>query len=108
MLSTTQVNDLKDKKHDDLRDKRLIEVKDEKEVRKVVLQRPVGTVELNRRGEDKWDMTQPFAAPADRFDADNLITQARSDADSLVENPGPDLAKYGLDRPRLTVRLADK
>jgi uncharacterized protein DUF4340 len=108
MLSSTQVNDLKDKKLDDLREKRLVRTADNKDVQKVVLQRPAGTVELVRRGENKWDMTQPFPAPADDFEVDSLITQARTEALSFVESNAADLAKYGLDRPRLTVQVSDK
>src|SRR5438874_2722385 len=66
LLTTSEAGDVKDKKSADLRDKRLFGLKDTKDVTGVVLQRPTGTVELARRGEEKWDMLQPFRAPADK------------------------------------------
>jgi hypothetical protein len=103
------VEDLKGKKVDDLRDKRLAEVPEDKEVQKLQLQRPDGAVEIQRRGDDKWEMVQPFTAPAEKFDVEGLLSQLRSaEADKFVENNAADLAKYGLDRPQLTLTVTDK
>jgi hypothetical protein len=109
MLPSTQVEALRDKKLDDLRDKRLADVGEAKDVQKVTLVRPAGTVELERQGE-KWRMTQPYAAPADRTSVESeLIGQLKSsESESFADNAATDLAKYGLDHPTLTLNVMDK
>ncbi len=112
MLAAGQVDDVAKKKVDDLRDKRLVDVEDEKSIQRVVIERPGGTegaVEVIRRGEDKWELLRPIAAPADTFDMESLTRALReSESESFVENAATDLAKYGLDKPRLVVRVKDK
>jgi hypothetical protein len=106
LLASTQATDLRDKKSDDLREKDLLALKDTKDVRKVVLQRPAGAVELERRGE-KWELVQPFRAPAENIQDTFLADLKNAAAESFVENNAADLAKYGLAAPRLTVRVTD-
>jgi len=109
MVATTQVDDLQKKKLDDLRDKRLVELADEKSVQKIVIQRAAGPVEVQRRAEDKWELVQPFAAPADKMDVETLVSQLKTtEADAFAEDAAPDLAKYGLDQPRVTLQVTDK
>jgi hypothetical protein len=109
MLSTSQVGDVKGKKADDLRDKRLVVIPEESDVQRVVLRRAAGDMDVRRQGEDKWELTAPFKAPADKFDVDGLVGQLKSaEADAFAENAATDLAKYGLDQPRLTVQVFDK
>ena len=109
MLSSTQLEALRDKKLDDLRDKRLVELGEPKDVQRVTLVRATGSVELERQGE-KWRMTQPFPAPADRTSVESeLIGQLKtSESASFADNAATDLAKYGLDHPTLTVNVTDK
>lgn len=109
MLTSSQVEALRDKKLDDLRDKRLADVGEAKDAQKVTLVRPSGTVELERQGE-KWRMTQPYAAPADKTSVESeLIGQLKSaESESFADNAATDLAKYGLDHPTLTVNVTDK
>lgn len=108
MLTATQADDITKKKSDDLRDKRLLDVGEEKQIQKIVIQRAAGTLEVQRRGEDRWDVVQPFQAPAESADVTSLVSQVKSaEAESFVE-AGGDLAKYGLAQPRLTVRVTDK
>jgi hypothetical protein len=86
-----------------------VDLGDDKGVRKVAMQRSAGPLEVERKGEDQWEMRQPFQAPADKADVDSLIGQIKSaEADSYVVNPVPSLAKYGLDKPRLTIQVFDK
>jgi hypothetical protein len=107
VLGNFQVDDLKNKKVDDLRDKKLLAVAEEKDVQKISVQRPAGPLEIERKGPEKWELAQPFRAPADKMDVESLISQVRSaEADSFVPNSG-DLAKYGLDQPRLTLQVTD-
>lgn len=108
MLDSAQARDLTDKKWEDLRDKHLIALGDEKAIQHIVLKRPNDTVDVQRQG-DRWRLTQPIATDADKMDVENLISQLKSTtADSMVDDAGQDLAKYGLDRPRLTVEVTDK
>jgi hypothetical protein len=109
MLPTPVVENLKGKKLDELRDKKLVELPNEKTVQRIVLQRPEGTTEFQRRGEDKWDLLQPYHAPADETIAQGLVSELKAaEAESFVDNAAADLAKYGLDKPRLTVQVTDK
>jgi hypothetical protein len=109
MLTAAQAESIRDKKLADLRDKRLAEIGEAKDVQKVSIVRPDGSVELERSGE-KWRMTQPYAAPADRTSVESeLIGQVKSsESESFADNSAADLAKYGLDKPRLIVRVTDK
>lgn len=108
LLSSIQADDLRKKKIDDLRDRRLLTVAEDKHVKKVVLTRSAGTVSVERRGEDKWELTQPFKAPADSIDVNSLLSQLRTaEGDSFASNDAADLAPYGLDQPQLTVEVTD-
>lgn len=109
MLSTVQLEALRDKKLDDLRDKRLVELGEPKDVQKVTLARANGAVELERQGE-KWKMTQPYAAPADRTSVESeLLGQLKTaESETFADNAATDLAKYGLDHPQLTITVSDK
>jgi hypothetical protein len=108
MLSSSQASDLKGKKAEELRDKRLLDLADTKSVKKVVLERPSGALELERQAEDKWQIVRPIHAPAGSDTAAGLVDSARSEADAFVEKPEADLSRYGLDKPVLTLRVTDK
>jgi hypothetical protein len=124
MLPAGEAEGLRDKKIDDLRDKRLMVLNDEKDVKMVLVQRggtqaPVsvagasGTVHRGgetlvvlRQGDDKWKLDQPFEAPAQTDDVSTLINRLKNaEAESFVEDNPRDLAKYGLDQPRLTAQV---
>ncbi|HEU4753563.1 MAG TPA: DUF4340 domain-containing protein, partial [Armatimonadota bacterium] len=109
LVNASQVDDLRNKKVDDLRDKRLVEAPEDKDAQKLTIQRPDGTVEVQRRGEDRWDMVQPFTAAADKLEVESLLSQLRTaEAQKFVENAAADLAKYGLDRPELVLTVTDR
>ncbi|MFN3652528.1 MAG: DUF4340 domain-containing protein [Armatimonadota bacterium] len=108
MLSSTQVNDLKGKTVDSLRDKRLLALGEEDEIQSITLSRPQGNVELKRQGED-WQLAQPFQAKADEVRVSSFLGSLRSaSAADFADDNAADLAKYGLDQPRLTVQVSDK
>lgn len=108
MLGSFTVDDIRNKKIDDLRDKRLLVFESEKAVRKISIRRAAGVTETERRGEDRWELVQPFRAPAEKFDVENLVSQLKTaEAESFAAENVTDLAKYGLDRPRLTVTVTD-
>lgn len=108
MLSSAQLETIRDKKLDELRDKRLVEMGETKDVKQVSLMRDGKSVELQRDGE-KWRITSPFTAPADRTSVESeLLGQLKSsEAESFADNAAADLAKYGLDKPQLTIRVTD-
>lgn len=127
MLPAGEVEGLRDKKIEDLRDKRLLVLGDEAEVSMITIQRggqqvPVSvagaagtvhrggeTVILAREAEGRWKLMEPFSAPAQADDVSTLINRLKNaEADSFVEDAAPNLAKYGLDRPRMTVQLTTK
>jgi hypothetical protein len=108
MLSASQLESIRDKKVDDLRDKSLIAFGETKDVKQVTLVRGDKTVEVRREG-DRWRITQPFTAPADRMSVESdLIGQLKSsESESFADDAATDLAKYGLDKPKLTIRVTD-
>jgi len=109
MLSSTQVEELKKKKVEDLRDKHLVEVPETKDVQKVSLQRAIGPLEVERRGENKWELLQPFRAPAADIDVEGLISDVRAaQAEAFEDQAAPDPAKYGFDKPQLVFTLSSK
>jgi len=106
MLSTSQVDDLRKKKVDDLRDKRLVVLSDDRSVKTITVLRGAESVEVIRKGDDRWALTRPFPAPADSGDVATLLSRIRNaEAESFVADSAADLAQYGLDRPRLIARL---
>src|SRR6185295_14355448 len=96
---------------EDLRDKRLLALKDDKDVKSITIQRggsqtPVAapdvtgtihsggsTLVLTRAGEDKWKLDQPIQAPAQADDVSTLISRLKNaEADRFVEDSAKDLA----------------
>jgi hypothetical protein len=106
LLPTSQVESVRSKKIDELRDKRLVEIKESKEVSRLAFQRGADTTEVVRSGE-KWNLSQPFPAPAQSSDIDFLIDDLKgSTVDAFVENRSSDLAAYGLTAPKLVLKAA--
>lgn len=107
MLSSSQVDDLRKKQVADLRDKRLVVLSDDRDVKSITVTGPDRRVEVIRKGEDRWALTQPFAAPADAGDAATLLSRIRNaEAERFVADAADDLARFGLAEPRLTARLS--
>lgn len=106
LLNAAQLPDIKDKKIEDLRDKRLLPIKDEKEVQKITVLRDGEQLVLDRQGE-KWAVSQPITAPAELDDVSTLISQVKNgESDTFAD--AADVAKAGLDKPRLVVKVEDK
>jgi hypothetical protein len=106
MLQAAQVNDIRDKKIADLRDKHLLSVPDEKAVKSVTVTRGASKIEIARAGEENWNLTAPFGAPAAADEVTTLISRIRNaEAESFVEDAAKDLKKYGLDQPRVVATL---
>jgi hypothetical protein len=105
LLSSFTVDNLKGKKAEDLRDKTVLAIDPEK-VNRVTIEKPGGTVVVERRGKEEWAIAQPAAAPAEEEDVRFYLTQLRDlKVEKYVAEQADDLAKYGLTRPQLTVTV---
>lgn len=60
-----------------------------------------------QRTDGQWRLTAPLNARADSFAIDSLLRMTQAPIDSTITPADAELARYGLDRPRLTVRLND-
>lgn len=107
VIPTFALDALRNKKADDFRDKSALPLADTEKVRAVAIQGPKGTVDLAKRGND-WFLTTPSEAKADSIEVSSLLSQAKdAQAQSFIADGAHDLAKYGLDKPRLTFTATD-
>jgi Domain of unknown function (DUF4340) len=103
LLSSFTIDNLKTKKPEDLRDKTVVAVDPDK-VTRLTIQRPDGTVVVERRGKEDWALTQPYAAPAEKTDVNFTLTQLKDlKVEKFVAEQAGDLAKYGLSPAQITV-----
>lgn len=88
--------------------KTALELKGE-DIAKIDLKYPGRELTLERKGDEPWMITQPVHTKADQTSANNL---ARAIADcqitKTVEEKADNLAPFGLDKPQVTVTVADK
>jgi len=95
---------------EDLREKKLVQVKDD-DVRSLKLSHDGTEVKVeNRReaDEDKWFITAPITARADEFQVEQAVSKVTElKAEAFVQEVG-EASKYGLDKPSLRVELVDK
>jgi hypothetical protein len=109
MLAAFNVEDIRDKQVEDLRDKRLLVVKNDSDIQRIRIENEREAVLVERRGEDKWELVEPYRAAAEKWDVENILTQLRSgEAASFADDAATDLAQYGLDKPTLKILLFDK
>lgn len=73
----------------------------------IELARPQQPAVRLERTDGQWRLTAPIKARADSFAVDSLLRLAQAPMDSTITPADPELARYGLDRPGLTVRLDD-
>ena len=93
-----------DKKADDLRDKRLVDFKDD-DVTKVTITRGDSVVTLTKKGKDSWTV-DPGGYPADLTEIRSFLSSLRSTrATGFADDAPSDLATYALDAPRLRVAI---
>jgi hypothetical protein len=82
----------------DLRSKQLLALDPARVTRLVIRRRKVPTIELTRQGE-AWRMTQPLAAPADKYAIDALLADLKSlKGLDVLDEPGA-YSRYKLDQP---------
>jgi hypothetical protein len=89
----------------DLRDKKILKF-DREKTDGLALTRDGRTMTLARAGSD-WTVTGPVASRSDYSAIEGLITRlSTSNMSKLVDSEGKDLAKYGLDKPVMTITVS--
>ena len=88
----------------DLRDKKILKF-DREKADAVTLARDGNTMALARTGSD-WKVTGPVASRSDYSAIEGLLTRlSTSNMSKLLESDARDLAKYGLDKPVMTITV---
>jgi len=87
-----------------LRDKKILKF-DREQADTLSLVKGGNAIELSRAGSD-WRVVKPVAARSDYSAVEGFITRLSSaNMSTLVEENATDLAKYGLDKPVMTVTI---
>lgn len=88
----------------DLRDKKILKF-DRDKTDSLVIAKGADAIEMARTGSE-WKVTRPVASRSDYSAIEGFISKlASSNMSKLVEENPADLAKYGLDKPTMTVTL---
>jgi hypothetical protein len=88
----------------DLRDKKILKF-DRDKADLLTMVRGTETIELARAGSD-WKVVKPVAARSDYTGVEGLLSRlSNSNMSKLVEDNPSDLAKYGLDKPTITITI---
>lgn len=88
----------------DLRDKKILKF-DREKADAVTLVRDGVTMSLARDGSE-WKVTGPVASRSDYSTIEGLLTRlSTSNMSKLLESEATDLAKYGLDKPVMTITV---
>jgi hypothetical protein len=87
-----------------LRDKKILKF-DREKADTLALVKGANAIELSRTGSD-WRVVKPVASRSDYSAVEGFITRLSSaNMSRLVEEDAKDLAKYGLDKPSMTVTI---
>ena len=76
-------------------------------IKNIEISRPQQATVSLERSDDRWRLTAPIKARADSFAVEALLRLARAPIESPIAPIDGDMARYGLDQPRLTVRFDD-
>jgi hypothetical protein len=88
----------------DLRDKKILKF-DREKADSLVLARGANAIEMARTGSE-WKVTRPVPSRSDYTAIEGFLTRlSSSNMSKLVEENPKDLAKYGLDKPAMTVTI---
>ncbi len=88
----------------DLRDKKILKF-DRDKADSLVLTRGSNSMELTRTGSD-WKVVKPVPSRSDFASVEGFITRLSSaNMSRLIEGGDKELAKYGLDKPSMTVTV---
>jgi len=105
ILIAAYLEDSLDKTTFDLRDKTVLDIS--RDVDRVRVSATGSPTVVVVREDNEWKLTEPLAARADFSAIDGLISRVlQAEMKAIVSDDGTDdLARYGLDRPRLTAVL---
>jgi hypothetical protein len=88
----------------DLRDKKILKF-DRDKADSLVLVKGASSMEMTRSGSE-WKVTKPVPSRSDYSQIEGFLTRLSSaNMSKLVEENPKDLAKYGLDKPSMTVTI---
>ena len=88
----------------DLRDKKILKF-DRDKADSLILARGADSIELSRSGNE-WKVVKPVPSRSDYSAIEGFITRLSSaNMSKLVEENPKDVAKYGLDKPSMTVTI---
>ena len=88
----------------DLRDKKILKF-DRDKADSLVLVKGPASIELTRSGTE-WAVSKPIASRSDYSAIEGFISRlASANMSKMLEENATDLAKYGLDRPSMTVTI---
>ena len=88
----------------DLRDKKILKF-DRDKADSLVLARGANAIEMSRSGSE-WKVVKPVPSRSDYTAIEGFITRLSSaNMSKLVEEQPKDVAKYGLDKPSMTVTI---
>ena len=92
------------KKPFDLRDKKILKF-DRDKADSLTLVRGKDSIELARKGTD-WSITKPVPARSEYSAIEGLLTRlSTSNMTKMIDPDAKDLAKYGLDKPAMTMTI---
>ncbi len=97
------------KSSQDLRDHSLFGKLDPSSVTRVEIKRPAGSLVLERRGEEDWQLVAPRQGKARGGRVNDLLWSLRNlHWRDIVAEQGAEPARYGLDRPTTTLTVSGK
>ena len=92
----------------DLRDKKLLQVDDDK-IARVVLNASGGSIEFGKTGDDAWQILQPRPLRADNFTVGDLVRSVRNaEMMSVLEEGGEPSGEYDFSKPTASVEVVDE
>lgn len=103
LLSSAAIDDVANKKPDDLRDKTVLAL-NPNTITHLSLQTPAQTVRVEKQGQ-KWHMTAPQPAPADGDTVTAVLDQIKDLTADRFEGASVNASRCGLAPARLTVTL---
>jgi len=105
LVPSALFDDLNGRDVDGFRDKKLL-VFDHNKVDRIALTYPDKVIEIERKGDFDWKLTQPLVTAAETNAVDTLMNKLETlQATRFVEEEPKDLSRYGLDAPQLRVDL---
>ena len=107
-IFTLQLSDIArfDKTVFSIRDRSIVPVMPESAQKVIVEPQDGGDFTVVRKSKDEWALVKPIADRADAIDSEGIVSTLRWDkVQKFVDEKPASLVPYGLDKPRLTVRI---